>query len=153
MMSSRAALQRIKGLKAFANMRETDFRSMVFGQNFTGVTSGGSSATPQQFPGGAIILGIDAHAYIAGAAAAAGQSANNKQLFALAFSYTNGEALTPGGPIPAEALLGSGREPIFPSVPLVVAPTQSLLATVQNLTTTTLTIHIAYHALVYRFAS
>jgi hypothetical protein len=154
MISARAALQELKRLEAFARYTDQDFRPMVYVQKFAGVAAGATSAaTQQQFSNGAIILGVTANCYVAGAAAATGQSANNRQLFGLGFAFSTGDAIVPGGPVQADILLGSGEDTIFPSRAIPIAPNQSLTATVENLTSSILTVHIAYHCLVYRFAA
>jgi hypothetical protein len=154
MISPAAAFERLRRIKRFAGMRQSDFRPIVYAQIFSGIASGAtSSATPQSMPGGAIILGITASAVVPSAAAASGQSSNNRQLFGLNFSYTNNEALTVGGPVLAEALLGNGQDTVFPVRELIVSPNSHIVCTVVNYTTTTMNIHVGYHCLVYRVLS
>lgn len=154
MINAAQAFQRLRKLKAFAKMQPTDFRSALYVQTFTPAAGGQVSANQlQQFPGGAIILGITASAYVPGAAAADGQSPRNRQLFSIDFSYSNNEALVIGGPALADALLGGGDADVFPPTELVMAPNQSINCRVANLTTGSLTVHVVYHCLVYRFAS
>lgn len=152
MISVAAAWGRLRQLQAFSSLRDADFRPCVYSQAFTALASGAqSSAQAMTFPGGAVILGITANGYVP-SAAIGGQAFNNRQNFGLNFAYTTGESLTPTGPVIADALLGGGEDTIFPVKELVLAPNQALLTTVQNFSTATLTVHVLYHCLIYRFA-
>lgn len=153
MINASQAIQRIRKLDAFKRMKDTDFRSLIFAQTFTPAAGGEPSAsTPQSFPGGAIVLGITASAYVPAVAATA-QSNRNRQLFAIDFAFSNQEAIVIGGPVIADALLGGGEQNIYPSAEMILAPNQSIGCRVANLTTGALTVHVVYHCLVYRFAS
>lgn len=153
MINATQALQRVKRLAAFRDMEPTDFRTVLFGQTFTPAAGGAPSANqPQNFPGGAIVLGITASAFVPGVAAT-GQGGRNRQLFAIDFAYSNNEALLVGGPLVADAVLGGGDADVFPATELVMAPNQFINCRVANLTTGALTVHVVYHTLVYRFAS
>jgi hypothetical protein len=153
MINATQALQRQKRLKAFKDMEPTDFRTALYGQIFTPASGGVPTANQQQqFPGGAIVLGITAGAYVP-SAAANGQGGRNRQLFAIDFAYSNNEALLIGGPLLADAVLGGGDEDIFPATELVMQPNQSINCRVANLTTGSLVVHVVYHTLVYRFGS
>jgi hypothetical protein len=144
---------RLKRLPAFAQMHESDFRPITYVQTFAGLGSLVTSANViQAFPGGAIILGISAGAYLIGQAPDA-QTARNRQLFSLNLSYSNNESLTPGGPVLADVLMGGGDANVFPSRELVMAPNQQLNCQAGNLTTGSITVQVAYHSMVYRFAS
>ncbi len=153
MTSSTAAWGRVRKMKAFSRMQESDFRPIVFNQAVTVAAGQTSSAQAQNFPGGAIILGICANCYVNAVAPATGQSSRNRQLFGLNFAYTNNESLTPGGPVNADALLGGGDDTIFPSRELIIAPNQAIQMQAANYTTSSLVIHVVYHCLVYRYAS
>lgn len=144
---------RVRLNPAFKGMQESDFRPMVFNQIFTPAPGGAATANqPQSFAGGAIILGIAASAYVPSGAASA-QAGRNRQLFAIDFAYSNNEAITPGGPILADALLGGGESNIFPSRELLIAPNQQITCRVANVTTGSLTVHVAFHTMVYRYTS
>jgi hypothetical protein len=124
-------------------------RFLVFGQTLVVSAAVGTvGPVANQFPEGAIILGITATSFTTTPAA------NNAFLmrkgFALSFAFAGGDSITPGGPITAEALLGTGEQSIFPSKELIIRPAQSILATGQNLTSDNITIEIAYHSLVRR---
>lgn len=152
MIGVQSAFSRLRKLKAFAQMSENDFRAINYCQIFASLASGATSqATGQNFPAGAIVLGITASAFVPSVAAATGQSNRNRQLFGLNFSYTNNESLTPGGPISADALLGGGDDTLFPCKELVIAPNQQITAQAQNFSTSVLSVHIVYHCLVYRY--
>ncbi len=154
MLNATQVWHRLKTLDAFKQMRESDFRPLVYVQTFTPASGGTPTAnTPQVFPGGAIILGITASAYVPGVAAASGQSQRNRQLFEIDFAYSNNEGLVIAGPAMADALLGGGENDVFPATELIMAPNQSINCRVSNLTTDSLTVHVVYHCLVYRFAS
>lgn len=152
-----------------------DFRFLAYCQQFNSVAPGSvtGGATPtsavspglnsgpalQIFPAGAIILGITAAAQQSqtttnGFTYAPWQSEGKRDLFALAFQYTNDEIITPGGPVLAEALLGSGYDTIFPGREIIVPPSQGLLCTVQSYAIAPpLNVHIVYHAMVARVAN
>ena len=154
MMSFREAFAMTKALGGkFAQLKETDVRNAVYCQEINSVGSGSTGAGVQQFPNGAILYGILADAYVNGAAAASGQSSNNRQLFGLTFSFTGtGEFLTPPGTIymNARSLLGN-EDTIFPKKVIVLGANQNINAGVKNFTTTTLNVQIAYHCFVFRF--
>jgi hypothetical protein len=150
MINASQAFHRLRTLEAFKRMKETDFRPLTFVQTFTPATGGAPTASaPQSFPGGAIILGITASAFVPGAAVAAGR---NRQLFSIDFSFSNNEAIIVGGPVVADALLGGGEQDVFTTKEMIMAPNQSVGARVANLTAGALTVHVCYHCLVYRFA-
>jgi hypothetical protein len=151
MLNAREVFARIKKLAAFKDMQESDFRVVVYNQNFTPASGGVPTAfSPQVFPGGAIVLGITAAGCTPNVAPPTG---NVRQCFQVDFSYTGGETLVIGGPGAADAILGGGDTNIFPLKELVIAPNQQILARVANLTNVALTVSIAYHCLVYRFAT
>ncbi len=135
------------------------FRPLHFMQRFTVGSAAESPPTNQNFPAGAIILGITAAAFQVQTAAGAFQYApspanpGRRDLFGLSFQYTNDELITPDGPGSAEALLGGGSDTIFPARELLIAPSQGILATVENLTVGLadgLTVDIVYHSMVPR---
>jgi hypothetical protein len=153
MLNAQQVFNRVRKYKAFSQMKESDFRPLVYTQTFTPASGGTPTAMlGQKFPGGAIILGIGASAYVPAGAASA-QAGRNRQLFLIDFQYTGGEALVVDGPVMADALLGGGDANIFPLRELVIAPNQQINCRVANITSGSLTVHVAYHCLVYRFAS
>jgi hypothetical protein len=153
MINAQQAFHRVKALEAFRHMNESDFRALTYNQIFTPAAGGVPTAiTPQPFPGGAIILGITASAYVPGAVAT-GQGGRNRQLFLIDFAFSNNEAIVVGGPVIADALLGGGESDIFPSKEMVLNPNQSIGCRTANITTGSLIVHVVYHALIYRFAS
>lgn len=156
MISPSAAWQRLQRIAMFKGTELKDFRPISYGALYS--IAGASSAGPvrQDFPGGAIILGVSAASvgFDGGNADAFDAAATgSRSSFALAFSYTNDEQLTPGGPHIAEALLGGGDQTIYPPREIVVAPSQGINVTVQNLTSTQIKISLVWHCLVWRFAS
>lgn len=118
----------------------------------------GAIAGPSQqnFPAGAVILGISATAFQEQTTTTSYQYApwaapGRRDLFGLSFSYTNDEVITPGGPILANALLGDGDDTVFPGKELLIPPSQGLLATAAAFTVPpSLYVHIVYHAMVPR---
>jgi len=133
-------------------MSENDFREVVICQKFENlVAQQVTAATPQTFPGGAVILGVTATGF-QNNVAILGQSGNNRQCFGLGFDYTTNEALVINGPVAADALLGGGDGTIFPAKELILQPNQALLVKAANYTSGVLTVHIAYHCLMYRFS-
>lgn len=184
MIRWREAFERLKDSREFHNyfgkgkaagMKITDFRYLAYCQQFNNVLAGtvAGGATPtsavtggqpsgpalQNFPSGGVIIGITAAAQQAQTTTNAFQyapwaSPGKRDLFALAFQYTNDEIITPGGPVLAEALLGSGEDTIFPAREIVVPPSQGLLATVQSYAIAPpLNVHIVYHTMVPRVAN
>jgi len=151
MISIERAWPRIRELPQFKNFRLSDFRTLTFGQQFTVASSATVGPTTQNFPGGAIILGISASA--TPSVPVAGDGFLQRKGFGITFGYTNGESLTPGGPIAADALMGGGDGTIWPTKEIVVAPNQGIQATVLNFLTTATLVQIAYHCLVWRSAS
>lgn len=174
MIKWREAYERLRGTPEFTKWFGGSapmgaFRFLAYSQQFTGVvgsaTAGSpgtvSGPTPQNFPSGAIILGITAGCYQAqqseGAADYAPSSnVGRRDLFCLALQYSGGEQITPNGLTMAEALLGGGYDTIFPAKEIMVPPSQTLLCSVAALTPSTLpnlAVHVVYHAMVPRAAA
>jgi hypothetical protein len=151
MISIERAWPRVRELPQFKTFRLSDFRTLTFGQPFTVGNAATVGPTTQNFPGGAIILGISATA--TPSAAGASDAFLYRKGFGLTFGYTNGESLTPGGPINADALMGGGDGTVWPTKEIVVAPNQGINCTVVNNLSTSLLVQIAYHCLVWRSAS
>lgn len=182
MIRWREAFERCKDSREFNNyfarsgrgLRMADFRYIAYVQGFTSVaagsTTGGgtpstavtggtvSGPTLQTFPSGAVILGITASCVQAQTTTnsfqyAPSYSEGRRDLFALNFQYTGDEIITPGGPVIAEALLGSGEETVFPGREIIIAPSQGILASVQSFAIAPpLTVHIVYHSMVPKLA-
>ena len=139
------------------------FRPLTFGQRFVFAAGAATSpATNQNFPAGAIILGITSAGFLPQEAAAGSAlyapsfSWGRRDLYAINMQYTNDELITPGGPIMADALLGPGLGTIFPQRELLIAPSQGILCTVQNFTPLAAAdpnqfrVDVAYHTMVPR---
>ncbi len=177
MIRWREAFERQRSSKTFQQYFGTavqagDFRYIAYCQLFNNVTAGTvtGGATPttaitagapigptlQTFPAGAVILGIEAAGVQAQTAAQVIAPTTNvglRNLFALNFQYTNDEVITPGGPVLAEALMGSFGQ-LFPGREIVVAPSQGLLCTVQAFTIAPpFNVHVVYHSMVPRVAN
>jgi hypothetical protein len=126
--------------------------------NSTPVQGFGAQVGPvqQNFPAGAVILGISATAFQEQATTGSFQYApwaapGRRDLFGLSFTYTNDEVITPNGPILANALLGDGDDTVFPGRELLVPPSQGLLATAASFTVApSIYVHLVYHAMVPR---
>lgn len=182
MIRWREAFERCKDSREFksyfgrgAALKVSDFRYVAYAQQFNAVTAGTvtGGATPstpitpgtpigpslQNFPSGGVILGITAAAVQPQTTTSAFQyapsmSPGRRDLFALNFQYTNDEVITPGGPVLAEALLGSGEDTIFPAREIVVPPSQGLLCTAQSFTINPpMNVHVVYHTMVPRVAN
>ncbi len=150
MLNVREVLGRVLKMKAYSHMKESDFRQGVFGQTFTPGAGAAAPAQPRVFPGGAIVYGITAAAFVPGSAPSAGR---NRQCFQINLAYNGGEAIIMDGPLCADAVLGGGDADIFPAKELVLLPNQQIVCTVNNVTNGSLTVDVAYHALIYRFQS
>jgi hypothetical protein len=154
MISVERAWSRLKDEPMFKTFKLSNFRHIVYNQSFTVPANALVGPNQQDFPGGAIILGITSSARISDGSTSNLNAFRMRHAYGLSFSYSGGETLTPGGPVVAEALLGEGDQTHFPAKELVVAPTQSILTTVQSLDPTLpLIVNIAFHCLVWRFAS
>lgn len=182
MIRWREAFDRLKDNKEFQQyfdkgrkVKASDFRYIAYCQQFNQVTAatvtgGATPSTPitpgaaigpalQTFPQGAIVLGITASAVQPQTTTSAFQyapsaSPGRRDLFALAFQYTGDEVITPGGPVLADALLGSGTDTIFPGREIVVPPSQGLLCTVQAYAIAPqMNVHVVYHCAVLRVAN
>lgn len=153
MLNAREVFSRVKRLKAFKDMEESDFRSLYYKQEFTPAAGGAPTVQQgQSFPNGGIVLGITASAFIPNAAPLA-TSGRLRHLFQIDFSYTGNEALVVNGPVTADSLMGGGDSDLFPLRELILAPNQQILCRTANNTNGALTVHVIYHTLVYRLAS
>lgn len=182
MIRWREAFERCKDSREFKgaigqgrDVKITDLRYLAYCQQFnsvaagtvtggatpsTSVTPGATSGPSQQvFPNGAVILGITAacvqpQTTTSAFTYAPSYNPGRRDLFALNFQYTGDEIITPGGPVLAEALLGSGIDTIFPAREIIVPPSQGVLCTVQSFAISPpLNVHVVYHAMVPRVAN
>jgi hypothetical protein len=106
----------------------------------------------QNFPSGAVILGITASAW-QNYEACSDATPGRRDRFALAFSYSGDEQITANGLTLADSLLGSGWETIFPGKELMIPPSQSILVSGASLVPTVqppLTAHVTFHCMVPR---
>lgn len=156
MINAQQAIIRCKKLPEFKGMKEEDYRSAVYVQTFTpGVDGEITGFQPRQFPNGAIVLMIAASASVdpGEGGGADAQASNNRHLFKIDFAYTGGEAIVIDGPVLADALMGGGDLSHFPAKELVIKENQNLNCRVQNVSGQEITVDVAYHCLVYRYAS
>lgn len=182
MIPWKQAFDRLQGSEEFQSyfskgrsLQMADFRYIGYCQQFNNVTAGSvtGGATPstpltpgaqigpalQLFPQGAIILGITAagvqpQTTTSAFTYAPSASPGRRDLFALNFQYTGDEVITPGGPVLAEALLGSGEDTIFPGREIIVPPSQGILCAVQSYAVApAMNVHIVYHSMVLRVAN
>lgn len=132
------------------------FRPLHYRQRLVAIPGTTGQPQNQNFPAGAIILGITAAGFqiqtIVGAFQyAPSMSPGRRDLFGLQFQYTADELIVSGGTALADALLGSGSDTIFPAREIVVAPSQGILATVEAFNVTNnMTVDIMYHCMVPR---
>lgn len=157
MLSAQQVWERVKKLSAFSKLSEFDFRPVYYIQKFQPPAAVGVVSTPtgyaaQDFPNGAIIIGITANSYIPGQVGT-GQGAKNRQLFGIDFQFSNTDAIVVGGPTLAEILLGGGEADIFPAREIIISPGNKINCRVENYTTAALNVHVCYHALTYRTTS
>ena len=170
MLRPRESFERVKDTEEFRSyfggkrMSLGAFRFLAYTLRLEGIQASaqvGTLGTPvgpqlQQFPSGAIVLGITASAIQAQTDTgsftyAPSYSPGRRDMFALSFSYTNDEQITPGGLTMAEALLGSGLDTIFPAKELLIPPSNGILTSAASLTVDpTLTAHVVFHCLVPR---
>lgn len=171
MVKWREAYERIRGTPEFAKyfgkqLPMGGFRFLAYSQLFTGVAASGtagtygatSGPTQQNFPSGAVILGITAAGFAVQQAAgvanyAPSQSAGRRDLFGLSIQYTGDEQITPNGMTLAEALLGSGYDTIFPAKEILMPPSKGLLvstALLSGATVGAMTVQVVYHCMVPR---
>lgn len=111
----------------------------------------------QNFPAGAVILGISSTAFqeqVGDNTAyqyAPFSAPGRRDLYGLAFSYTNDENITPNGLTLANALLGDGDDTVFPGRELLIPPSQGLLCTAASFTVApSLYVQIVFHSMVPR---
>ena len=134
------------------------FRALTYIQTFTVAAQATVGPSQQNFPAGAVILGIKASAYQDQTTAGAytyGPSEHRSRLdlFNFNLQYTNDELITPSGPGNAAAIMGDGISNEFPQTELLIPPSQGLLATVVSNAIAgapDLNITIAYHTMVPR---
>lgn len=177
MIKWREAYDRLKDLPEFRQyfnnklLSMAAFRFLAYAQRFEGVAGSSTAGTlgpvsgplSQNFPAGAVVLGITAGAYQsqqldnAGVLAyAPSYSSGRRDLFALSLQYSTNEQITPNGLTMAEPLLGSGYDTIFPGKELLIAPSQSVQCSVAAFTPSTspdLTVQVIYHCMVPRAAN
>ncbi len=165
------AYDRLKGTPEFAQyfgklLPMGAFRFLAYSMQFAGVTGSATAGTfgtqsgplQQNFPSGAIILGITASAFQAqqahnAADYAPSYSPGRRDLFGLSIQYTGDEQITPNGLTMAEALMGSGEDTIFPAKEILIPPSKGLLIATAALTGSglpSLAIHVAFHCMVPR---
>lgn len=156
MLSAQQVWLRVKRLKAFASLSEFDFRPVYYVQKFAPAVAVAGVPVPtgfvaQDFPNGAIIIGITACCFTLSEGTA--QGTKNRQLFGLDFQFSNTDAIVVGGPVQADALLGGGEGSSFPAREIIIAPGNKVNCRVENYTPGAMNIHVTYHALAYRTTS
>src|SRR5882757_3531689 len=176
MIKWREAYDRLCGTSEFSTYFGKDkplpigaWRFLAYSQRFEGIPGTANAGTfgatqgplLQNFPSGAVILGITAGAYEAqqldnsAVLYAPSFSSGRRDLFGLSFQYTNDEQVTPSGLTMAEPLLGSGYDTIFPGKELLIPPSQGILCACASLVPTAspaLSVHVVYHTMVPRAA-
>ena len=153
MINPSAAWQRLHNAPMFSGLELKDFRPITYVGRYELAASAELSTQRQEFPSGAIILGVTAGAVEKGQAFVNAGSNGGRNSFALSFAYSNDESITPGGFVMAEALLGAGQQSQFPPREIIVVPSAGILVSLQNLTTSILNVHVAWHCLTWRYAS
>lgn len=108
----------------------------------------------QQFPSGGVILGITSSGW-QNYEACADATPGRRDRYGLAFQYSSDENITANGLTIAEALLGSGRDTIFPGKEIMIPPSQSILVAAASLVPNAqpaMTVHVVFHTMVLRSA-
>jgi hypothetical protein len=126
--------------------------------NASPVTGFGATVGPtqQNFPAGAVVLGISATAFQeqetdGNYTYAPFSCPGRRDLFGLSFSYTNDEQITPGGLTLANALLGDGDDTVFPARELLIPPSQGILTSAASFTVApSLFVQVVFHSMVPR---
>jgi hypothetical protein len=106
----------------------------------------------QNFPSGAVILGITAAAW-QNYEACSDATPGRRDRFGIALTYSGDEQITANGLTLAESLLGSGRDTILPAKELMIPPSQSILVSGASLVPSAqpaVTAHVAFHCMVRR---
>jgi hypothetical protein len=147
MLSAREVWARVKTLSAFSKLSEFDFRPVYYVQKFQVAASTITGWAAQEFPNGAIIIGITAAQPNAAAA-------NNRTTFGIDFQFSNTDAIVVGGPVCADTLLGGGELDLFPAREIIISPGNKVNARIENYSNASaISVHVTYHALTYRTTS
>lgn len=143
---------RIKKLPEFRGRQQWQYRPWIRIGQFALTTEATSSPTPVEFASGGIILGVLAGLSVASQAGT--QAIRDLTGFRIGIDYTGSDgALISGGRANGAAIFGMTGENQFPCRELIM-PTNSVLnVTVQNLTTSTIAVDIAFHTMVFRAAA
>jgi hypothetical protein len=139
MVSPTAVFQRHK------NLNRNSYRETCYTQIFRNLGGGATASLQQPFAGGAIILAVRSSAVLPTTTAAA-QTQRNRQLYAIGFAYS-AESIVVGAPVMADVLLGGGDGSDFPALEIIVPSNGAITATVVNLVTDVLEVHLLYQAL------
>lgn len=144
-------------MEAFRGIEYSVLLGPVLG-NASPVAGYGQSFGPvqQNFPAGAVILGITSAAFQEQTVTTAYQYApwatqGRRDLYGLSFSYTNDEQITPNGITLAAALLGGGEDTIFPIREMLIPPSQGILVSAASITVApSLFVTVVFHCMVPR---
>ena len=130
----------------FRGRKLSDFVAQVITQNFTLATGAQSAQTPVQFGPGAVIYSIQAAAQPS-AQAATQTYRPGLDLFSIAMSYqTTNRTIIGSSEAIGSSVFGTNNDQ-FPGMEIILPPNGTLLYSVTNLTTTTITVTIAHHCL------
>lgn len=142
------AWRRVSGFKDFRNKSQSDFRFMAIGKQFSLTSGAVSTATPVDFPSGAIVLGMGAGLSVSAAATAEIRSLNAARL-QIDLPGTDG-SLTGGLRLSLASLIGPWGNRQFPAKELVIPLQGALTLTAENLSTSTIALDVTFHTMVYR---
>lgn len=139
---------RVSQREEFRGRKLADYGIQVIETNFTLTTGQVSAATPVQFSGGAVILGVMAGARPS-AVAATQTYAPGLDLFSLQLEYQGPgqRAIISGGAAMASSVFGQYGDQ-FPKKEIVLPVNSTLLYTLTNLTTSTILVTLSHHCLV-----
>lgn len=138
--------RRLAVLPAFRDRSQSDYRFVAIGKQLS-MASGQSNSAPIDFPVGAVILGVAAGVSPVGAVATAEVRGLNAVRVGLDYSGSKG-AIISGGRMNAAALFGNMGNRQFPAKELLIEQGDTITVSVDNLSTTSITFDIVFHAMI-----
>lgn len=144
--------KRVAQLPDFRGRKQSQFRFIAIGKQFSLTTGQTSGTTPVDFAAGAIVLGITAGLSVASQAGTQLIRDLSGARISIDYPASDGSVIT-GGRMNAAALFGRYGEHQFPAKEIIIPGNGSLNVVVENLTTSTIAFDLVFHSMIYRAAA
>ncbi len=138
---------RVSRLEIFRNFKQNDFRYSGIGKTFSLSTGQTSAETPIDFPALSIVLGIALGVSVVGQDGIT--LCRDLSMCRITLAYPGGQGnIITNGPINAAAIFGPTGQLGMPPAEIIVGSNGTINTTIANLSTSSLTADICFHAMI-----